>query len=80
MKQQRSGCIINLSSVAGLVGFGMRTPYAAAKWAVIGLTKSLAIELGPYDVRVNAICPGTVKGERMERVISAEAQQARHFV
>lgn len=75
MKQQRSGCIINLSSVAGLVGFGMRTPYAAAKWAVIGLTKSLAIELGPYDVRVNAICPGAVKGERMERVISAEAHR-----
>ena len=75
MKKQRSGCIINLSSVAGLVGFGMRTPYAAAKWAVIGLTKSLAIELGPYDVRVNAICPGTVRGERIERVISAEAQR-----
>jgi NAD(P)-dependent dehydrogenase (short-subunit alcohol dehydrogenase family) len=75
MKQQRAGCIINLSSVAGLVGFGMRTPYAAAKWAVIGFTKSLAIELGPYDVRVNAICPGAVKGERMDRVISAEAQR-----
>jgi NAD(P)-dependent dehydrogenase (short-subunit alcohol dehydrogenase family) len=75
MKQQRSGCIINLSSVAGLVGFGMRTPYAAAKWAVIGFTKSLAIELGPYDVRVNAICPGTVRGERIDRVISAEAQR-----
>jgi len=75
MKQQKSGSIINLSSVAGLVGFGMRTPYAAAKWAVIGFTKSLAIELGPHDVRVNAICPGTVKGERMDRVISAEAQR-----
>lgn len=75
MKQQRSGCIINLSSVAGLVGFGMRTPYAAAKWAVIGFTKSLAIEFGPYDVRVNAICPGTVRGERIDRVISAEAQR-----
>jgi NAD(P)-dependent dehydrogenase (short-subunit alcohol dehydrogenase family) len=75
MKEQRSGSIINMSSVAGLVGFGMRTPYAAAKWAVIGLTKSLAIELGPYDVRVNAVCPGTVKGERMNRVIDAESKR-----
>jgi NAD(P)-dependent dehydrogenase (short-subunit alcohol dehydrogenase family) len=74
MKQQKSGCIINLSSVAGLVGFGLRSPYAAAKWAVIGLTKSLAIELGPRNVRVNAICPGTVAGERIDRVIEAESK------
>jgi NAD(P)-dependent dehydrogenase (short-subunit alcohol dehydrogenase family) len=73
MKQQRSGSIINLSSVAGLVGFGQRSPYAAAKWGVIGLTKSLAIELGPYGVRVNAICPGSVSGDRMDRVIAAQA-------
>jgi NAD(P)-dependent dehydrogenase (short-subunit alcohol dehydrogenase family) len=53
----------------------MRSPYAAAKWAVIGLTKSVAIELGPYNVRVNAICPGTVKGERIDRVIAAESQR-----
>jgi NAD(P)-dependent dehydrogenase (short-subunit alcohol dehydrogenase family) len=75
MKQQKSGSIINLSSVAGLVGFGMRSPYAAAKWAVIGFTKSLAIELGPHNVRVNAICPGTVKGDRIDRVIGLEAQR-----
>jgi NAD(P)-dependent dehydrogenase (short-subunit alcohol dehydrogenase family) len=75
MKAQKFGSIINLSSVAGLVGLGMRTPYAAAKWAVIGFTKSLAIELGPHNVRVNAICPGTVKGERIDRVIAAEAQR-----
>ena len=75
MKRQKSGSIINLSSVAGLVGLGMRTPYAAAKWAVIGFTKSLAIELGPHNVRVNAICPGTVKGDRMDRVILAEVQR-----
>ncbi len=73
MKGQRSGSIINLSSVAGLYGYGLRTPYAAAKWAVIGFTKSLAIELGPFDVRVNAICPGTVEGPRNDRVIAAEA-------
>jgi NAD(P)-dependent dehydrogenase (short-subunit alcohol dehydrogenase family) len=74
MKDQRSGSIINISSTAGLFGYGLRTPYAAAKWAVIGFTKSLAVELGPYDVRVNAICPGTVEGARMERVIRAEAE------
>jgi NAD(P)-dependent dehydrogenase (short-subunit alcohol dehydrogenase family) len=51
----------------------MRTPYAAVKWAVIGLTKSLAIELGPHDVRCNAICPGSVAGARMDNVIAAEA-------
>ena len=73
MKTQRAGSIINMSSMAGMVGYGMRTPYAAAKWAVIGLTKSLAIELGPHGVRCNAICPGSVRGERMERVIASEA-------
>jgi len=73
MKAQKSGTIINLSSTAGLFGFGNRTPYAAAKWAVIGLTKSLAIELGPHDVRCNAICPGAVRGERINRVIQGEA-------
>jgi NAD(P)-dependent dehydrogenase (short-subunit alcohol dehydrogenase family) len=73
MKAQRNGSIINMSSGAGLFGYGRRTPYAAAKWAVIGLTKSLAIELGPYDVRCNAICPGSVAGDRMQAVISAEA-------
>lgn len=73
MKDQRSGSIINISSTAGLYGYGLRTPYAAAKWAVIGFTKSLAVELGPYDVRANAICPGAVEGARMERVSKAEA-------
>jgi NAD(P)-dependent dehydrogenase (short-subunit alcohol dehydrogenase family) len=74
MKRQRSGNIINISSTAGLFGYGLRTPYAAAKWAVIGFTKSLAVELGPFDVRVNAICPGTVEGPRIERVMAAEAE------
>jgi NAD(P)-dependent dehydrogenase (short-subunit alcohol dehydrogenase family) len=74
MKGQRSGSIINISSTAGLYGYGLRTPYAAAKWAVIGFTKSLAVELGPFDVRANAICPGTVEGARMERVKEAEAE------
>jgi NAD(P)-dependent dehydrogenase (short-subunit alcohol dehydrogenase family) len=73
MKAQGAGSIINISSTAGLFGYGLRTPYAAAKWAVIGLTKSLAIELGPHGVRVNAICPGSVDGPRMRGVIDAEA-------
>jgi len=77
MKAQGHGCIINISSTAGQYGYGMRTPYAAAKWAVIGLTKSLAVELGPYGVRCNAICPGSVRGPRMEAVIAAEAAQRR---
>ena len=75
MKAQGSGNIINLSSTAGLFGFGNRTPYAAAKWAVIGLTKSLAIELGPHGVRCNAICPGAVRGDRINGVIAGEADQ-----
>jgi NAD(P)-dependent dehydrogenase (short-subunit alcohol dehydrogenase family) len=73
LKDQKSGHIINLSSTAGLYGFGNRTPYAAAKWAVIGFTKSLAIELGPYGVTCNAICPGVVRGDRINRVIEGEA-------
>lgn len=74
LKRQRGGCIVNISSTAGLFGYPLRTPYAAAKWAVIGLTKSLASELGPWNIRVNAICPGSVLGERMTRVIDAEAR------
>ena len=73
MKAQGSGSIINMSSMAGVFGYGRRTPYAAAKWAVIGLTKSLAVELGPHGVRCNAICPGSVAGARMDAVIAAEA-------
>ena len=73
MKAQGHGSIVNISSMAGMYGFGMRTPYAAAKWAVIGLTKSLAVELGPHGVRCNAICPGSVRGDRMDAVIAAEA-------
>jgi NAD(P)-dependent dehydrogenase (short-subunit alcohol dehydrogenase family) len=68
------GSIVNLSSAAGRFGFALRTPYAASKWAVIGLSKSLAIELGADQIRVNAICPGAVEGERIDRVIGAKAE------
>ncbi|MEM9500059.1 MAG: SDR family oxidoreductase [Pseudomonadota bacterium] len=73
MKEQCSGSIVNISSVAGLVGYPLRTPYAASKWAVIGLTKSVAAEVGPFNIRCNAICPGPVSGPRMDRGIAAEA-------
>jgi len=71
--RERGGSVINLSSVAGRLGFGMRTPYAAAKWGVVGFTKSLAIEAGADGIRVNCIQPGDVEGERIERVIAAKA-------
>lgn len=74
LKAAGGGSIINLSSVAGRLGYPLRTPYAAAKWAVVGFTKSLAMELGPANIRVNAIQPGIVEGERIERVISAKAK------
>ncbi len=67
------GSIINLSSAAGRFGFPLRSPYAAAKWGVIGFTKSLAIELGPDGIRANAILPGLVDGPRIRAVIKAKA-------
>ena len=67
------GSIVNLSSAAGRFGFALRSPYSAAKWGVIGFTKSLAIELGPDGIRVNAILPGAVAGERIRQVIAARA-------
>jgi len=73
MKAQRAGVILVTSSTAGQYGFPFRAPYAAAKWAVIGLMKTLAMELGPYGVRANAICPGAVEGPRMEGVLAREA-------
>lgn len=66
-------CIISMSSVAGRLGYAFRSPYASTKWAIVGMTKSLAIELGPQGIRVNAILPGTVEGERMDGVIAARA-------
>lgn len=65
--------VIAISSVAGRLGYAFRTPYAATKWAIVGMTQSLAIELGPQGVRINAILPGVVEGERMEAVIAARA-------
>ncbi len=72
-KKQGSGVIINLVSAAGMLGYPTRSPYVAAKWAVTGFTKTLAMELGPDNIRVNGIVPGNVNGDRMERVINAHA-------
>jgi len=74
IKRSGGGSIVNLSSAAGRHGFPQRTPYASAKWGVVGFTKSLAVEAGPDKVRVNAILPGLVEGERIERVIAAKAK------
>jgi len=75
LRQSKNASIVNISSAAGRLGFAMRTPYAAAKWGVIGFTKSLSIELGPDNIRVNAILPGLVAGDRQRRVLEAKAQQ-----
>ena len=76
LKQSEAGCIINMSSIAGRLGFINRSPYAASKWAVIGFTKTLALELGGNGIRANAILPGAVAGERIERVFADRARIA----
>lgn len=73
MKAAQSGAMILTSSTAGIYGYPNRAPYAAAKWGVIGLMKTLAMELGPFGIRANAICPGAVEGPRMDGVIAREA-------
>jgi len=73
MKDRGAGVITITSSTAGQYGYPNRAPYAAAKWAKIGLMKTLAMELGPFGVRCNAICPGAVEGPRMEGVLMREA-------
>jgi len=75
LRASTNASITNISSAAGRFGFAMRAPYAAAKWGVIGFTKSLSIELGGDNIRVNAILPGLVAGDRQRRVLEAKAQQ-----
>lgn len=75
LRDSGNGSMVNFSSAAGKHGFAMRSAYAAAKWGVIGFTKSLAIELGEDGVRVNAILPGIVAGDRQRRVLEAKAQR-----
>jgi NAD(P)-dependent dehydrogenase (short-subunit alcohol dehydrogenase family) len=73
LKASANASIANLSSAAGRFGFPNRTPYATSKWGVIGLTRSLSMELGSFGIRVNAICPGSVAGERIDRVFASRA-------
>ena len=75
LKQSNAASIINMSSSAGLFGTPMRSPYAASKWGLIGLTKTWAMELGPHGIRVNAVCPGCVSGPRIEGVIERDAAE-----
>ena len=74
LREAGGGSIINISSIAGRLGFPNRTAYAASKWAIIGLTQSVAMEVGEFDIRVNAILPGIVAGPRQARV---QAERAR---
>lgn len=73
-KSGRNPSILAMSSVAGRLGYGYRTPYAATKWGIVGLVKSLAVELGPEGIRANAILPGAVRGPRMDNVIAERAR------
>ena len=75
MRRAGGGSIVNMSSTAGLLGCPLRSPYVAAKWALIGLTKTWAMELGPDGIRVNAVCPGSVSGERIDAVIAVDAER-----
>jgi NAD(P)-dependent dehydrogenase (short-subunit alcohol dehydrogenase family) len=75
IKAAGGGSIVSMSSAAGRHGYAFRTPYSAAKFGVIGFTQSLAKELGPHGIRVNAILPGIIEGPRIEGVISARAKQ-----
>ena len=75
MLERRSGKIINISSVAGRMAYALRSPYAVSKWGMIGLTRTLAQEVGQYNIQVNAILPGPTAGERMQAVIDQRAQE-----
>ena len=74
MIERQAGCIINISSLSGLKGTANRTPYCATKWGLIGLSRAVAEEVGPYKIRVNTVCPGAVAGERFARVLEKRAR------
>lgn len=74
MKRTRSGRIVNISSVAGRLGFPLRLSYSATKWGLIGMTKTLAMELGPFGVSVNAILPGLVSNPRADGIMASQAE------
>lgn len=74
LRRSKNASIMNVSSLAGRLGFALRTPYASAKWGVVGFSRSLSVELGPDNIRVNALLPGVVAGERQKRVLTAKAE------
>jgi len=76
MLERETGTIINVSSIAGKMAYPLRSPYAASKWGLIGLTLTLAQELGPYNIRVNVICPGPTQTDMIDSVITARARAA----
>ena len=76
MIEQRRGRIINISSIAGKIAYPLRAPYAVSKWGLIGLTMTLASELGPHNITANALCPGPVEGARMQEVIQRRARES----
>ena len=75
MIARRSGKIVNIASVAGKIAYPLRSPYAVSKWGLIGLTLTLAKEVGEHNIQVNAVCPGPVAGERMRQVIEQRAAE-----
>jgi NAD(P)-dependent dehydrogenase (short-subunit alcohol dehydrogenase family) len=75
LKASRNPSIVNLASAAGKFGFPLRSPYSASKWGVVGVTKTWAMELGEFGIRVNAILPGIVEGDRIRRVFGAKAKE-----
>ena len=75
LKRSASGAIINLSSIAGRMGYPSRLAYATSKWGLIGFTKTLSMELGEFNIRVNAVLPGAVDGDRVQRVLQARADK-----
>jgi NAD(P)-dependent dehydrogenase (short-subunit alcohol dehydrogenase family) len=80
MIEQKSGCVLNITSVGGLGGYPFRSPYSASKWGMIGLTKTIALEVGRYNINANAIAPGPVRGPRIDAVLQKRAEQAGHSV
>ncbi len=76
LKESPAGVVLVMSSAAGRFGYPNRIAYAATKWALVGFTKTLSMELGPFGIRANAILPGTVDGERIRRVFEGRAKLA----
>jgi len=74
LKQSKAASIINMSSAAGRFGYANRSAYSTSKWGLIGFTKTLALELGAFGIRANAILPGAVAGQRVEKVLAGRAR------